>query len=107
MGKDVPCKRCGKPFDWKEEEQREDIHPFLFLRSIAENDPVDLCPKCLEALRTWLNKGKRETKTVAITLLNANDKGYKHTNLEADWREDVTLEEIIKHYENAIEKVDV
>ena len=107
MGKDVPCKRCGKLFNWEEEEKREDLHPFLFLRSIIETNPVDLCPKCLEELREWLNKSRRETRPISIMLLIADDEGYKHTNLEADWREDVTLEEIIKHYENAIEEVDV
>ena len=48
-----------------------------------------------------------ETRKVSILLLISDHKGWKSADLEADWREDVTLEEIIKHYENAIEEVDV
>ena len=47
------------------------------------------------------------TRKVSILLLISDHKGWKSTDLEADWREDVTLEEIIEHYEDAIEKVDV
>ena len=55
------CDRCGKYFDWKQDE----TNGFAFMeydlphsRYNIDGDEYDLCPECVDSLIKWFAAGK-------------------------------------------------